>query len=51
MAPKRPFKQTPLMRSSSGEEARDARRNLFLKKVQSGREEAQWKARGGEEEV
>jgi hypothetical protein len=49
MAPKRPFKQTPLLRSS--EEARDARRNLFLKKVQSGREEAQWKARGGEEEV
>lgn len=37
------------MRSS--EETRNARRSLFLKKVQSGREDERWQARGGEDEI
>jgi hypothetical protein len=49
MVPKRQFKPTPLMRTS--EENRNARRSLFLKKVQSGREDKKWKVRGGEDEV
>ncbi|KAF8541386.1 hypothetical protein BDD12DRAFT_829765 [Trichophaea hybrida] len=49
LAPKRLFKPIPIGRS--GEDVRTARRNLFLKKVQNGREDKAWKARGGEDEI
>ncbi|KAF8252891.1 hypothetical protein K440DRAFT_534621 [Wilcoxina mikolae CBS 423.85] len=49
LAPKRLFKPIPVGRS--GEDVRTARRSLFLKKVQNGREDKAWKARGGEDEI
>jgi len=49
LAPKRLFKPVPS--SHSREEGREARRNLFLKKVRDARDEKLLKARGGEDEV
>ncbi|PWW75302.1 hypothetical protein C7212DRAFT_198522 [Tuber magnatum] len=49
LAPKRLFK--PIPTSHSGEEGREARRNLFLKKVRDARDEKLMKARGGEDEM
>ncbi|KAI5820483.1 hypothetical protein BZA77DRAFT_239516 [Pyronema omphalodes] len=49
LVPKRQFK--PIPTKTSSEEQRNARRNLFLKKVQRGREEQAWKQRGGEDEI
>lgn len=50
LAPKRLFKPIPSGRTN-GEEGRKTRRCQFLKKVQTGREDKAWKARGGEDEV
>ncbi len=36
---------------NSGEEGRETRRKLFLKKVREGAEEKRWKDRGGDEEI
>ncbi|KAI5798486.1 hypothetical protein FPQ18DRAFT_254982 [Pyronema domesticum] len=49
LVPKRQFR--PIPTKTSREEQRNARRNLFLKKVQHGREEHAWRQRGGEEEI
>jgi len=49
LAPKRLFKPVPS--SHSREEGREARRNLFLKKVRDARDEKLLKARGGEDEM
>lgn len=48
LAPKRLFKSVPVV---SREKGREARRNLFLKKVRTGREDKIIKSRGGEDEV
>lgn len=48
LAPKRIFKPVPAI---SREKGREARRNLFLKKVRTGRENKIIKSRGGEDEV
>jgi hypothetical protein len=50
LAPKRLFKPNPIM-VRSREESENARRSLFLKKVQNGREDQRMIARGGEDEV
>ncbi|KAL0638524.1 hypothetical protein Q9L58_002460 [Maublancomyces gigas] len=47
-APKRLFKPVPVV---SREKGREARRNLFLKKVRTGREDKIIKSRGGEDEM
>ncbi|KAG0131564.1 hypothetical protein HOY82DRAFT_485033 [Tuber indicum] len=49
LAPKRLFK--PIPTSHSREEGREARRNLFLKKVRDARDEKLMKMRGGEDEM
>lgn len=49
LAPKRLFKPIPVF--TSREKGRETRRNLFLKKVKSGREDRIVKSRGGEDEV
>jgi hypothetical protein len=47
-----PVKRNPLIHGrESGDDARETRRKLFLKKVQDGREEKRWEARGGDDEV
>lgn len=48
LTPKRLSKQVPVV---SHEKGREARRNLFLKKVRTGREDRIIKSRGGEDEV
>lgn len=50
LAPKRLFKPNPIM-VRSREESENARRSLFLKKVQNGREDQRMIARGGEDEI
>ncbi|KAI5854425.1 hypothetical protein BZA05DRAFT_317171, partial [Tricharina praecox] len=47
LQPKRAFKPIPRSATSTAE----SRRTLFLKKVQSAREEAAWQARGGQDEI
>lgn len=49
LVPKRLFKPVPIF--TSHEKGREARRDLFLKKVRSKREDKVIKSRGGEEEV
>ena len=46
---KREVKKNPLMRN--GEEGREMRRKLFLKRVKEGGEEKRWMKRGGDEEM
>lgn len=49
LAPKRLFKPVPIF--VPHEKVRETRRNLFLKKVRSGREDKIMKSRGGEDEM
>ncbi|KAH9223572.1 hypothetical protein DL95DRAFT_440520 [Leptodontidium sp. 2 PMI_412] len=49
---KRTTKPNPLMSGrGSGDEGRETRRKLFLKRVREGSEEKKWASRGGDEEI
>lgn len=49
---KRPTKPNPLFHGrKDGEDGRETRRKLFLKKVREGAEEKRWRDRGGDEEI
>ncbi|KAK0116796.1 hypothetical protein ONS96_012646 [Cadophora gregata f. sp. sojae] len=49
---KRTTKPNPLMSGrGSGDEGRETRRKLFLKRVREGSEDKKWAARGGDEEI
>ncbi|KAG4429932.1 hypothetical protein IFR05_014593 [Cadophora sp. M221] len=49
---KRTTKPNPLMSGrGSGDEGRETRRKLFLKRVREGGEEKKWASRGGDEEI
>ncbi|PVH84391.1 hypothetical protein DL98DRAFT_651622 [Cadophora sp. DSE1049] len=49
---KRTTKPNPLMSGrGSGDEGRETRRKLFLKRVREGSEEKRWAGRGGDEEI
>jgi len=48
---KRPVKKNPLIHKSDGDDGRETRRKLFLKKVREGSEDRRWEARGGDDEM
>lgn len=52
MFSKRASKPNPLFHGRrDGEDGRETRRKLFLKRVRDGAEEKKWKERGGDEEI
>ncbi|KAI9048684.1 hypothetical protein LZ554_007515 [Drepanopeziza brunnea f. sp. 'monogermtubi'] len=48
---RRTTKANPLMSGLTGDDGRETRRKLFLKRVREGGEEKRWRERGGDEEI